>query len=93
MYNADIIRKRINIRRKQKGITNLENMLKELGIGKNTVWAMTDNKGIGCFSLAKIADRLDCSVDYLLGRTDEPDGIFIGTENTIITSDNLSVTK
>ena len=48
-------------------------MLKELGIGKSTVYAMTDNKGIGCFALAKIADRLDCSVDYLLGRTDKPD--------------------
>jgi len=25
------------------------------------------------FSLAKIADELDCSVDYLLGRTDNPE--------------------
>ncbi len=74
MYQAQIVRDRINARRKVKGISNLEHMLKELNIGKNTLWAMTDNKGIGCFSLAKIADHLDCSVDYLLGRTDDPNG-------------------
>ncbi len=33
---------------------------------------MSDNKGLSSFSLAKIADYLDCSVDYLLGRTNEP---------------------
>lgn len=72
MYNAQTVRDRIEIRRKEKGISNLEIMLKELNIGKSTVWAMTDNKGIGCFALAKIADRLDCSTDYLLGRTNNP---------------------
>lgn len=73
MYNAQKVKDRIEIRRNEKKVSNLETMLKELGIGKSTVYAMTDNKGIGCFALAKIADRLDCSVDYLLGRTDKPD--------------------
>ena len=35
---------------------------------------MTDNKGMSSFSLAAIADELDCSVDYLLGRTDSVTG-------------------
>lgn len=73
MYNAQKVKDRIEIRRNEKKVSNLETMLKELGIGKSTIYAMTDNKGIGCFALAKIADRLDCSVDYLLGRTDKPD--------------------
>lgn len=73
MYNAQTVKNRIDVRRQEKGVKNVETMLKELGIGKSTVWAMTDNKGIGCFALAKIADYLDCSVDYLLGRTDTVD--------------------
>lgn len=73
MYNAQKVKDRIEIRRNEKKVSNLETMLKELGIGKSTVYAMTDNKGIGCFALAKIADRLECSVDYLLGRSDKPD--------------------
>ncbi|MDE6834870.1 MAG: hypothetical protein K2J39_11605 [Ruminococcus sp.] len=32
---------------------------------------MTDNRGMASFSLAKIADYLNVSVDYLLGRTNE----------------------
>lgn len=78
MYNSKIIKERINERRKSVGITNLETMLKELDIGKNTVWAMTDKKGIGCIALARIADRLDCSVDYLMGRTEDPKGYYTG---------------
>ena len=27
---------------------------------------------MSCIDLARIADYLDCSVDYLLGRTDNP---------------------
>lgn len=72
MYSAQIVKDRIDMRRNEKNISNLEKMLKELDIGKSTIYAMTDKKGIGCFALAKIADHLDCSVDYLLGRTDNP---------------------
>jgi len=38
---------------------------------------MTDNKGMSSFYLAKIADYLDCSVDYLLGRDEK----YIGNAN------------
>lgn len=82
MYSAQIVRERINLRRQEKDIGNLETMLKELGIGKSTLWAMTDNKGIGCFALAKIADRLETSTDYLLGRTDEANMIIAVSDNT-----------
>lgn len=89
MYNAQIIKERIDVRRQEKGVSNIETMLKELGIGKSTLWAMTDNKGIGCFALAKIADYLECSVDYLLGRTDTPNGTYsIKGDNNVQVNDN-----
>ena len=45
-------------------------MLKECNLGVNAIRQINDNKGMASFSLAKIADYLDCSTDYLLGRTD-----------------------
>lgn len=92
MYNAQTVRDRIDIRRKEKGINNLETMLKELSIGKSTIWAMTDNKGVGCFALARIADRLDCSVDYLLGRAETPTSTYsISNKNTTINGTQANV--
>lgn len=66
--SADVSEK-IKKRLKEFG-TTAEQMLSELGMGKRTLqnykasMPKADN-------LAKIADYLDCSVDYLLGRTDE----------------------
>ena len=34
---------------------------------------INDVGGMYSFTLARIADVLDCSVDYLLGRTDKPE--------------------
>lgn len=42
-------------------------MLKEIGCGKNTLSNM-ETSAASCITLAKIADYLDCSTDYLLGR-------------------------
>lgn len=67
--SADVSEK-IKKRLKEFG-TTAEQMLSELGMGKRTLqnykasMPKADN-------LAKIADYLDCSVDYLLGRTDDP---------------------
>lgn len=46
-------------------------MFIEIGIGKNTM-ANLKTSMPKADTLAKIADYLDCSVDYLLGRTDNP---------------------
>lgn len=40
MYNAQKVKDRIEIRRNEKKVSNLETMLKELGIGKSTAYAM-----------------------------------------------------
>ncbi len=72
MYNAQIVKDRIKLLCKLKKI-KMENMLLECSLGVNAVRQINDTKGIASFSLAKIADYLDCSVDYLLGRTDVPE--------------------
>ena len=51
---------------------SLKAMLEELQLGSNTFSHMKHGKMIAADSLARIADYLDCSVDYLIGRTDNP---------------------
>lgn len=72
MYTAKDLTLRIKAcakeRKKQTG-----EILKICNLNPNTLCQITDKKGISSFSLARIADELDCSVDYLLGRTDNPE--------------------
>ncbi|MCI8388100.1 MAG: XRE family transcriptional regulator [Clostridiales bacterium] len=72
MYNAQILSTRIKNRAVEKNIY-LNKMLDDCGLNVNSINQMTDKKGLASFSLARIADYLDCSVDYLLGRTDNPE--------------------
>ncbi len=72
MYTAQVTKDRIREICKTKKI-NAKNMLESCGLGFNAIQQITDAKGMASFSLAKIADYLGCSVDYLLGRTDDPE--------------------
>ncbi len=72
MYDSAVIAKRIKERAKNRHIT-LKDLLSACGLGANTISHMLHGRTLGSDSLAKIADYLDCSVDYLLGRTDNPD--------------------
>ncbi len=72
MYNAQITKDRIKSCCKNRKI-NMEEMLSSCNLGVNAIRQINDTKGMASFSLAKIADYLDCSVDYLLGRTDNPE--------------------
>ena len=82
-YVSSEVSEKIKRRLKEFGIT-AEEMLSELGMGKRTLqnykasMPKADN-------LAKIADYLDCSVDYLLGRTDSPtvSGNYINGDNNV----------
>lgn len=67
MYTAQELATRIRNKVKEKGIVQKE-MLKSCDLNENSLNQMSDKKGISSFSLAKIADILECSVDYLLGR-------------------------
>lgn len=51
----------------------VKTVLTDLGLGKNTLSNMYNGSMLRSDTLARIADYLDCSVDYLLGRTDTPE--------------------
>lgn len=71
MYNSTNIAEKIKLYAKKSGI-QLKIMLSNLNLNKNTMSNMYNGSMIKADSLAKIADYLGCSVDYLLGRTDDP---------------------
>ena len=71
MYIAQNTKDRIKSLCKTKKIS-METMLIDCSLGVNAIRQINDTKGMASFSLARIADYLDCSVDYLLGRTDNP---------------------
>ena len=71
MYDAQKIAKRIKERSRQQGI-KLGDLLSGLDMGINTVSHMAKGQEISYLAFAPIADALSCSVDYLLGRTDDP---------------------
>lgn len=72
MYTAQELSFRIKMRAKQKNLL-IGDILNACELNINTLSQMKDKKGLSSFSLARIADMLDCSVDYLLGRTDNPE--------------------
>lgn len=72
MYFTQDIAKRIKSRLKTNKKSTKE-MLDTLDMGINAISEFSKGKQMSCISLAKIADYLDCSVDYLLGRTDNPE--------------------
>jgi len=71
MYIAQTLKDRIKKQCKNKE-TTVKTMLTECGLSINAISQINDSGGMYSFNLAKIADYLDCSVDYLLGRTNDP---------------------
>ena len=72
MYNSQEIATRIKSTAKSKNIS-LKTMLSECNLGINTISQLSKGNDMLSKNLARIADYLDCSVDYLLGRTDNPE--------------------
>lgn len=72
MYNSHDIAIKIKETAKNRNIV-IKTLLIDCELGSNTMSAMYHGKMIASDSLARIADYLDCSVDYLLGRTDNPE--------------------
>ena len=72
MYNSQEIAGRIRARAKQQNMP-LGELLSSCGLGVNTVSKISNGTDILTLNFAKIADKLNCSVDYLLGRTDIPE--------------------
>lgn len=69
MYNSQDIAEKINILCKTKKIVQ-KVMLRDCELGINAIANMRSGKNISADSLARMADCLNVSVDYLLGRTD-----------------------
>ena len=72
MYVTQDIANRIKSRLKSQHI-NMKEMLSDLDMGINAISEFAKGKQMSCIALARIADYLSCSVDYLLGRTDNPE--------------------
>lgn len=71
MYNMQYAQ-RIKDRCKEKGYT-IKEMLEHCEISRNYMYDLKVNRVPLIESVEKIADYLDCSIDYLIGRTDKPD--------------------
>lgn len=72
LYNSPYVANRIKFFAKSKAIP-LKTILDYCELGSNTFSHMLHGRSLAFDSLALIADYLDCSVDYLLGRTDIPE--------------------
>ena len=71
MYSAQTTKDRIkSLCKEQK--RKIEDLMSECRLGSNAIRQISDTKGMASVSLGKIADALNCSVDYLLGRTENP---------------------
>lgn len=72
MYDSANIATLIKSRAKEKKVV-IKEMLVAVNLGSNAMSNLYHGKMIAADSLARIADYLDCSVDYLLGRTENPE--------------------
>ena len=79
MYISQNTAERIKLIAKSKNVA-IKDMLIACDLSKNAISSMLSRGSwIQANNLAKMADYLDCSVDYLLGRSDNPNG-FVDNE-------------
>lgn len=71
MYDSNKIAEKIKSMAKAKSVS-VKQLLEDVGLGFNTMSNMRTSMP-KADNLAKIADYLGCSVDYLLGRTENPE--------------------
>ena len=88
MYNSSRVADTIKALAKSKNIS-LRGMFLEIGLGVNTMSNMKTSMP-KADNLARIADYLDCSVDYLLGRTDCPEVARSGNSSIKIAAEGHS---
>ena len=70
-FDNQILTSRIRDLAKSKNI-KLKDMLDHCNLGRNAMSHLDNGRSIAHDSLIRIANYLDVSVDYLLGRTDDP---------------------
>lgn len=80
MYKSTIIAEKIkNLSRIKK--IHIGDMLSDCKLSKNAISSMLHGSMPKVDNLAKIADYLECSLDYLLGRTDIPENPYLNLSN------------
>lgn len=88
MQNSQLTADLIKQKAKSKGIS-ISKLLLECELNKNSIYTMQSS---GYYprveALIKIADYLDCSIDYLLGRTDNPNMNNISIDSSNIVNGN-----
>lgn len=73
MYNSYEISNAIKLSAQSKNIT-IKQLLEDCKINKGFMYDLEHKSTYpSCDKISRIADHLGCSVDYLLGRTDNPD--------------------
>lgn len=72
MYNLEIIEQRIMLIAKKMKLSK-NKLLINANLNKSVFDNMKKGQIPSVDKIHKIADYLNCSVDYLLGRTDNPD--------------------
>lgn len=92
LYNSHDLAISIKSIAKEKNIT-IKDMLTSCELGSNTMSSLYHGKSIAFDSVAKIADYLGVSVDYLLGRTDEPTGNYQINTGDVGNNSNVNINK
>ena len=92
MYNNSEIAQKIKDITKKKGIS-LKHLLDDCNLNINYISEFSKGKDITGNNLFIIAEYLDVSIDYLLGRTDQPNGYYnkqvnSNNSNSYIIGDN-----
>lgn len=91
LYNSPYVANRIKAYAKAKDVS-LKSLLESCNLGSNTFSHMLHGRSVAFNSLACIADYLNCSVDYLLGRTEEP-SILSAIDKTGMCSEDMELIK
>ncbi len=85
MKNSQNLAETIETLSKEKGVS-VSSLLQELEMNKNALFTMKKSGYLPRVeSLCKFADYFQCSLDYLVGRTDNPE--IISTGKTTSTND------
>ena len=92
MYNSSETSTRIKKLAQEKGIQMIE-LQKKCGLSKNTITQSgKSQEGMKAKNLYSIAELLNCSVDYLLGRVDTQNGTYtINNQNTTVSGTQANV--
>ena len=72
MYNLQLIEERIMYKSKKMGLSK-NKLLLNTNLNKSVFDNMKKGQIPSVDKIHTLADYLDCSVDYLLGRTDNPE--------------------